>query len=194
VADIFTVSAAHGFLVNLGIIPHAHLDCDPRPHKVTQMGPAHHEVRYWLASCVHPSYLDHVAGGLETRLWHAYNADESRQFLNREIDPAAHMVIGGGSIGLRALALLYGLGYRRFDIHGMDCSFRGEQHYAGEHHGKRKDAVTVRTVDGREFETSPALILYFRYFFKQMLWMHGADVHLCGDGMLQHAVRSSQGA
>jgi hypothetical protein len=47
--------------------------------------------------------------------------------------------------------------------------------------------------DGRKFLTSPALILYYRYFFKQLYWMPDATVELHGDGMLQHAMRIANG-
>lgn len=186
--DLFTVSAAHKFMIERGVIPKAHIDCDPRPHKVTQMGDAHPAVEYWLASCIHPSYIDHVGGGKRTALWHAYNGDPSLDVLEHE--PGQRLIVGGGSVGLRSLSLLYHLGYRRFEVHGMDCSFTetGKQ-WAGEHHGKIKDEVEITLGDGRTFLTAPALILYFRYFFKQLFWMHDATVDLHGDGMLQHAMR-----
>lgn len=186
--DTFTVSAAHKFCIDRGLVPYAQIDCDPRRHKVTQMGDAHPHVRYWLASCVHPSYVEHVASGRETALWHAYNGEDSHRHLFT-VEPKAHMVVGGGSVGLRAISLLYALGYRKFDIHGLDSSFRGELQHAGEHHGKRKPMVEVALPDGRKFITSPALILYYRYFFDQLQLMHDAEIHLRGDGMLQHAMR-----
>lgn len=186
--DVFTVSAAHKFMIERGVIPYAHIDCDPRPHKITQMGEAHPDVEYWLASCIHPDYIDHVAGGKHTALWHAYNGETSMEVLKHE--RGQRMIVGGGSVGLRSMSLLYHLGYRRIEIHGMDCSFResGKQ-WAGEHHGKIKDELEVTLPDGRVFLTAPALILYYRYFRKQLSCMTDADVRLHGDGMLQHAMR-----
>lgn len=186
--DLFTVSAAHKFMIERGIVPLAHIDCDPRPHKITQMGVAHPDVEYWLASCIHPDYIDHVAGGKRTALWHAYNGEESVCVLDHE--PGQRMIVGGGSVGLRSMSLLYHLGYRTIDIHGMDCSFRekGKQ-WAGEHHGKIKDEIEVATIDGRVFLTAPALVLYYRYFQKQLSYMPDCDVRLHGDGLLQHQMR-----
>lgn len=183
--DVFTVSAAHRFMLDRGVIPLAHIDCDPRPHKITPLGPPHPDVEYWLASCIHPDYIDHVAGGKSTALWHAYNGEDSMDVLLHE--PGQRMVVGGGSVGLRSMSLLYYLGYRHIEIHGMDCSFRetGKQ-WAGEHHGKIKSEVTIIMPDGREFLTAPAMILYYRYFFKQLSWMPDCVVNLHGDGMLQH--------
>lgn len=186
--DVFTVSAAHKFMIERGVIPKAHIDCDPRPHKITQMGVAHPEVEYWLASCIHPDYIDHVAGGKRTALWHAYNGEDSCAVL--DLEPGQRMIVGGGSVGLRSMSLLYHLGYRRFEIHGMDCSFyeKGKQ-WAGEHHGKIKDEIEVAFADGTTFLTAPALILYYRYFAKQVSYMLDADIKLHGDGMLQHKMR-----
>lgn len=186
--DIFTVSAAHKFMIERGVIPKAHIDCDPRPHKITQMGVAHPDVEYWLASCIHPDYIDHVRGGKRIALWHAYNGEDSVEVLEHE--PGQRMIVGGGSVGLRSMSLLYHLGYRTIEIHGMDCSFResGKQ-WAGEHHGKIKDEIEVATADGRTFLTAPALVLYYRYFQKQLSYMSDCDVQLHGDGLLQHQMR-----
>lgn len=188
--DIFTVSAAHRYCLDRGVVPMAHLDCDPRAHKVTHLGDAHHAVQYWLASCVHPSFIEWASGGRETALWHAYNGHDSHEhFSSMPAERQHRMVVGGGSIGLRAMSVLYGLGYRHFIIHGLDSSFRGEMQHAGEHHGKRKPVVEVTTPDGRKFVTSPALVLYYRYFFKMLEWMPDATFDLHGDGLLQHAMR-----
>lgn len=196
--DIFTVSGAHKYGIDRGLIPFAQIDCDPREHKVKQIGDPHPAVRYWLASCVHPTYVPFVAPGLETKLWHAYNGDQSAAFINdlvrAGLEPIAHMVVGGGSVGLRALSLIYALGYRKIEVHGMDCSFRDGEQHAGAHLGKRKGVIEVSLGDGRKFQTAAALILYFRYFYKQLLWMADAEITLCGDGMLQHAMRMQTNA
>lgn len=183
--DIFTVSAAHAFMLERGIVPVAHLDCDPREHKVAQIGEPHQDVKYWLASCVHPSWLDKVPNA---ELWHSYNGQASTVAF--DIDPGHRMVIGGGSIGLRAISVLYCRGYRKFEIHGMDCSNRGETIYAGPHLGKEKSSLRVRCGD-RWFNTSPVLILYARYFFKQIDMLPDADIRLHGDGLLQTMVKGA---
>jgi hypothetical protein len=38
----------------------------------------------------------------------------------------------------------------------------------------------------RWFETSAVLILYARFFYKQLTMMPDAVIHLHGDGLLQH--------
>lgn len=180
--DIFTVSGAHRFLIDRNILPVAHLDCDPRPHKAEQIGEPHRDVQYWLASCVSPKYLDKLEGHA-VALWHSYNGEASR--IAFKIDPKQKMIVGGGSIGLRAMSVLYARGYRTFEIHGMDCSFADGNNHAGPHLGKASEGVPVKCGE-RWFDTSSVLILYARFFHKQLTMMPDAVIHLHGDGLLQH--------
>lgn len=184
--DVFTVSGAHDFLIARGVIPMAHMDCDPRPHKARMMNPCH-RVRYWIASCVSPEYVEKLKGH-DVCLWHSYNGKESEQAF--KIDPVQQMVIGGGSIGLRALSVLYLRGYRNFEIHGMDCSFKDDEHHAGPHLGTNHDAAPVLCGD-KWFQANAVMLLYARYFHKQMAMLPHAKFSLHGDGLLQHMIREN---
>lgn len=180
--DVFTVSGAHRFLLDRNVIPYAHLDCDPRPHKVEMLGEPDKRVKYWLASCVDPSFLNKLEG-CDVSLWHSYNGKESKPTI-REVDPKQHIIVGGGSVGLRAMSVLYCMGYRTFHIHGMDCSFKDDEHHAGPHLGKNNGPIPIKC--GNEwFQSNGTMLLYARYFRKQMQMMKDATVHLHGDGLLQ---------
>jgi hypothetical protein len=179
--DVFTVSGSHQFLIDRGVIPTAHMDCDPRPHKAFQLGEPHKDVEYWLASCVDPVYLDRLEGHT-VKLWHSYNGIASRVAF--QIDPGQKMIIGGGSIGLRAMSILYARGYRHIEIHGMDCSFDGGSH-AANHLGKQQIAVSVKCGE-RWFDASGVMVSYARFFHKQLSMMSDCIINLHGDGLLQH--------
>lgn len=183
--DVFSVSGSHKFLIERNVTPIAHMDCDPRPHKIEMMGEPNSCVKYWLASCVDPSYLDKL-NGYDVSLWHSYNGKESKEAF--KIDPGQRMIVGGGSIGLRAMSVLYCQGYRNFEIHGMDCSFSDGEHHAGEHLGKNKDGVQVKCGD-RWFMANAVMLLYARYFRKQVALMKDAKISLHGDGLLQHMMK-----
>lgn len=186
-ADVFTTSIAHKFLLDRNVVPVAHLDCDPREHKARQFGEPDARVQYWLASCVHPSYVGRLAG-FDLSLWHSFNGKESQPVV-AEVDPTNQMVVGGGSVGLRALSVLYCRGYRAFDIHGMDCSYADDgTDHCGEHLGKRADTVTT-ICGGRVFKSTPVHIAYARYFFKSQKMLKGATFNLYGDGLLVEMVR-----
>lgn len=185
-ADVFSVSITHKFLIDRGVVPMAQMDCDPREHKARQFGEPDARVQYWLASCVHPSYIDKLAG-FDVSLWHSYNGKASREIF--DIDPGHEVIVGGGSIGLRALSVLYCQGYRDFDIHGMDSSYAedGTDH-CGVHLGKKLDVINT-ICGGRVFKSTAVNIAYARYFFKSMDMLKGATFNLYGGGLLSEMVK-----
>lgn len=185
-ADVFSVSGSHGFLIERGVVPYAHLDCDPREHKAKQFGEPHPDVKYWLASCVHQSYIDRLAWH-DLTLWHSYNKEISKEVF--KIDPGHELVVGGGSIGMRALSVLYCRGYRHFEIHGMDsCNAVDGEHHAGVHYASPSNAVEVRCGD-RWFSATAIQIAYARYFFKSQRMLKGSTFTFHGNGLLAEMVK-----
>lgn len=188
-ADVFTVSGAHPFLIERGVIPVAHMDCDPREHKVKLLGEPDHRVKYWIASCVHPSYIKRLEGH-DVTLWHCYNKEASREIF--KIDPGHEMVVGGGSVGLRALSVLYCRGYRKFEIHGMDsCSSASGEHHADFHPTKLPGVAEIRCGD-KWFLATAIHVAYARYFFKSQKMLKGATFAFHGNGLLAEMVKQGQ--
>lgn len=184
--DVFTVSGAHQFLIERGVVPFAHMDCDPREHKAKQFGTPHQDVKYWIGSCVHPSYIERL-DGYDCTLWHCYNKAASRDVF--EIDPGHEMVVGGGSIGLRALSVLYCRGYRHFEIHAMDsCNAADDKHHAAAHYVQQYETAMVRVGD-RWFNASAIHVAYARYFFKSTKMLKGATFNFHGNGLLAEMVK-----
>lgn len=181
--DIFTVSNAHDFMIERGIIPLAHMDCDPRPHKAAMVTP-NELVCYWIASCIDPNYLDKLAGH-HVALWHLHNGPEVQTALFDEIEPNGWLLIGGGSIGLRAVSLLYSQGYRKFSIHGMDCSHDDGAHHAAPHTGKNAQPTIRVRCGGKWFHTTSSLVDYARQFLDDLRLWPGASFKMHGNGMLQ---------
>jgi hypothetical protein len=183
---LVTVSGAHDFLLERGVVPDYHLECDPRPHKAKVIAKGHPDVKYYIASCCHPDLLARLHG-CDVTLWHMASSIESMEGI-KDIEPEAMFVPGGGNAGLRAWPLFYILGYRNFSIYGMDYSFAddGEQH-ASAHFGNKQQVLDVMTPDGRWFKTSAVLVCYKDHFFQA--WdqhMSDCQIELHGDGLLQH--------
>jgi hypothetical protein len=184
--DVFTVSGAHRFMIDHGVIPQVHIDCDPRPHKALQIGQPHENVEYWLASCISPFYLDRLEGH-EVKLWHSYNGTASR--IAFQIDPDQKNGGWGGSIGLRAMSILYARGYREFEITAWIAPLRtGKPMLAPTKVRRRNSYPCNATTDGSR--TSAVFVLYARFFHKQLSMMPDAIINLHGDGLLQHMNRS----
>lgn len=200
-ADIISMSGSHDFLLRRGIVPDYHVECDPRPHKALNLTAPNMKTKYYIASCCHPDLTEKLKG-YDLSLWHLMNGQDSFRIIE-DIESEKHeaLVCGGGSVGLRAIALFYGLGYRQFRIYGMDCSFAScadgtpltaeEQdvmRWAGMHKGKKKDVVKVRCGE-RWFLTSHADIAYTRHFVDTAQRSEGAEFSFVGDGLLPEMVR-----
>ncbi len=188
---IISVSGAHDFLIERGVVPDWHVDMDPRPNKASMNTP-HHMVRYLMASVCHPDLWD-LLEGFDVQLWHLINGNdyETIQWVGEHHPAGMDCLIGGGStVGQRALNVAaVALGYRRFEIHGMDCSFHVEQH-AGPHSGNIEKMCRVVS-DGREFKTTPQMV-QAAYEMIKFMQTQDAEVVFYGDGLMQDMARRYQ--
>jgi hypothetical protein len=182
-ATVVTVSGAHDFLLKRTDAPHIHVECDAREHKAKCTENPQKGIKYLAASCCHPKLIDQLKG-YDLALWHMHNGDEDLKLI-REIDPDQQLIIGGGSVGLRAIFLMFYLGYREFSIFGMDCSFAEGQTHAGSHPGKKHEIIDARCGD-RWFKSSPIMTVYAKQFMELMHVIPDATFELYGDGLLQH--------
>jgi hypothetical protein len=180
---VVSVSGSHDYLIENGIIPTFHVECDPRPHKADNIDKAHPEVRYLIGSVVHPVVFDKL-DGFDVSLWHVADKEHSTN-LFRLGEKGTHIISGGGSVGLRAMSLFYNLGYRDFSVYAMDCSFADDgKMWAGKHAGKQREQMVVKlTCGGREFLSSPVLASYATDFI-EMVQKMDAQIRIYGDGLL----------
>lgn len=195
-AALVSVSGAHDFLIERGLVPDVHIDIDPREHKGYFTRNPHPKVSYWMASCCHPNVIENLVS-YDLSLFHIYNSETDKEI--QKLEPEGFLLAGGGSVGCRALNVMYLQGYRKFHLFGMDCSFdeEGNQH-AAYHSGKRQQSWRCRVGD-RWFRTSGTLVAMARSFIENMEWLEkmsrergdpkilGEDcieTNIHGDGML----------
>lgn len=181
---VISVSGAHDFLIERGIVPAYHVECDPRPHKAAFLGKPHAATTYLIASCCHPATFERLRG-MQVLMWHSGEEPiaEMRAML-REIDPGSKLIGGGSNVGLRALAIASDvLSIRQLDVHGMDCSYAAGDTWAGPHSGSQHIGRFRNRVAGRTFETSCAMF-NAALDFLAMLKYTRCDFTLHGDGML----------
>lgn len=126
---IWTVSKAHDFLVERGIIPTHHSDSDFREHKAKYNTRWQDDTRYVMATQIHPSYLDALAGR-RVELFHVVQPNGGTYDMRYLRQPVTF------DAGLQAAQLAYDLGYRKQTWVGMDASVKSEDEtHAGPHHG-----------------------------------------------------------
>lgn len=197
---VVSVSGAHDFLIKNGIIPDMHIECDPREHKGAMTEALQDRTEYLYASVCHPNVVKRLAGKPNLTIWHLDGGELSRKLIAENTYEKHPLFVGGmASVGMRAISVLILLGYRRFIIHGMDCSYRDDgTSHAGTHTGKKQQRIDV-TCYGRHFVTAPVLLAYMKQFDDLRNMIVGEPPERCeiimrGDGLLQHALLNTPGA
>ncbi len=164
--------------------------CDPGAHIADQII-AHPDVRYYIASVCDPSVFDRVLSiGCDVRLWHVTpnshggNPQDMLDILNAAYPEVWHAIGGGCTMGLRWIDLGIFLGFRRFHLHGLDSSFRGDATHAYPDRADKKEFIEL---NGRL--TRPNFVAQVYDFFEIMdrlaLEHPDLEIKVLGDGLLQ---------
>lgn len=121
--DLWSTSGAHGFLIERGIIPMGHVEADPQPINVKRLGRPDDRVAYFVASAASREMFDHLHGH-EVWIFHQTSSRAESELMCRlDRTGGVFTLDGGTNVGMTAIAVGSVLGYRKFSIHGMDCSF-----------------------------------------------------------------------
>ena len=137
---VAAINGSLAWLLDHDVVPHMCGVCDPSPHMADIIA-ADPRVTYLLASPVHPSVYDKLLdAGCRVVRWNMTGIPGGEELL-REIDPDSMVVPGASTMGLRWMPLGYAMGFRKFDLHGMDSSFRGKSSHAYPDHQDAKEWV-----------------------------------------------------
>lgn len=188
---IMTCSGAHKFLLERGITPTWHIDLDPREHKTKMLGEPHKEVEYLMASCCHSSMFDRLEG-FNVKLWHIY-ANETDKELPRTYPRGDWILTGGNNVGMRCLVMARLLGYRNFNIFGMDCSFPQHGSHHADVHLNPSARIYETPYDGKMYYCEPVMLDYARNFFHEVEQLPDVTIKMHGEGLLQHMVYKKMG-
>lgn len=182
---IITCSGAHGFLVERGITPTHHVEVDPRAHKVKLIGPPQEGTRYLIASACHPAVFEHLKG-FDVRLWHVFDPSETAA---QTIPRGEWTILGGCSVGLRALAIAKALGFSDLHVFGMDGSEGRTGKHAGAHPNQDPRQFEVEC-EGQKFITTPVFLEGARQTWHELDQLQPIRATFHGDGLVQAMARS----
>ena len=187
---VMTTSGAHDFLIGKGIVPTYHVELDPREHKVNFVRNSHPDVTYIINSQCHPKMFEALLPERNVWMWHGFTDDDARNqaMLVDNLSPGGRTMSGGTNVGMRAIVVARELGLTAFELHGMDCSYRGGEQWAGEHYTKKAYPITVE-VEGQTFETSEQMLQSTEDFFNTMKSLRGCSFRIHGDGLLEARMR-----
>lgn len=188
--SMITVSGAHDFMADRNIQPTWHVEMDPRPHKPQMLRNPREGTKYLMASVCHPDFWG-ILKGYDVELWHLINGEDhtTMDWVAEHHPEGMQSLIGGGStVGHRAMNVAAALGFRRFDIFGMDCSLAKAGLHAGPHTNEKQPVIAVRAA-GRPFRTTPQLLHAAREMANFIL-THDVDINFYGDGLMQELART----
>lgn len=177
---VMTCSGAHQFLIERGITPTFHVEVDPREHKVKLIGPPSPDTEYLIASTCHPKVLDHLES-YNVKLWHVFEGAEDAL---RTLPPMEWALLGGCSVGLRAMTVARFLGFVNQHMFGMD----GSEGATGKHaaaHPNQPPGHSLCTVDGVDYRTTPAMLEAARGTFHELNQMNDVRPTFYGEGLVQ---------
>ncbi len=186
---IVSINASQTWLKDRNILPDACGILDPSPH-VADLIDVDKRVRYYVAATCHPSVFDKL-DGCAVSLWYPSGTPGSADLV-KELDPDSWFTIGGGTtMGVRWLNLGYILGFRRYDLHGLDSSFRGGQTHAYPDRRDGDDEPSFK-MDGyatrMNFQGQVAdFFLTLKRFLEDDI--EPVAIEMFGDGLLQHKWR-----
>lgn len=177
---VMTCSGAHKFMIDRGVVPTHHVEVDPRAHKAKLIGQPHPDVEYLISSTCHAAVWD-LLEGFDAKLWNVFDPNEDAM---RTLPQGEWAVMGGCSVGLRAITLARFLGFKRLHVFGMDGNIGSSGVHAAEH-PNQPQTHCLTTVNGREFRTTPALLEAARQTWHELDQMTDVQATFYGDGLVQ---------
>ena len=200
-AKVFTVNGAYHWCLERNIHPYAQIVVDARAENARFVEPEIPECRYFLASQCHPALWDAVRGRPKVGIWHAEmkGDDPCPKALDDYYLGAWVPIIGGTTVGSRAIGLCRTLGYLRMHLFGIDCCYVGEDGHAyaqTENEADQRIPVTFHPSDRpdltRTFTVTPWHVRQFEDLVK-LGRAQGQHFQLTvhGDGLLAYALATN---
>lgn len=180
-AHVWSVNGTHDWMLDRGMVPHAHVHLDSRPGNVCFFTRPQRETRYYISATCHPDVFALLADHKVT-MWLPL-MDETEAIGEEVGTPTLGF---GGTVGLKALALAYVAGYRTINLFGYDSSYRGDEGHAFRQELNDGDIRTEVRVGDKTFISAPWMARQAESAKAnlRLLDQHGCEVRVWGDGLL----------
>jgi len=177
---VLATNATAGFLRAHGMREDAQVICDAKPECVRFYQPGGKKL---FASMVDPVLLQLAQADPDAELtvWHPLTEGAPG------VLPEGVPLVGGGStVGMRAIALAWGMGFRKFALFGFDSSYQDGQHHAypqPENDGQRVLDAIHR---GRHFKCAAWMVQQASEFreLAALMLNSGAELYVFGEGLV----------
>jgi hypothetical protein len=200
-AKVVTVNGSAAWCLERNIRPSAHIVLDARPQNARFVNPPIPKCKYFIASQCHPETWAALEGRPDVFIWHAAVKGNPTigALLNGFYQGLWMETPGGTTVVMRALAILAGAGFLRFDLFGVDSCFLGGAHHGydqPENAGDRPYEVTVSPTGhpelARTFHCAGWHLKQLECFL-QTVRINGNSflLNVHGDGLLAYALKAS---
>jgi hypothetical protein len=200
-AKLVTVNGAYQWALARNLFPKTQFVMDAREGNSRFLHPEIPGCHYVLSSQCAPSTWDAVAGRERVWIFHSVSRHETdvdkATILDRYYLKAWETVGGGSTVVTRAIFALRMLGYLRFDLFGVDCSWKEDQHHAYPQPENEKDSnymVRVAPSDALDHDRIFRCSGWHLKQYEDMLEIirhagHHFLLNVHGDGLLAHTLR-----
>lgn len=175
---VWALNGALAALLDEGVTPTACWCVDSRPDNAAFFRRAPWGPSYYIASRCHPEVFA-ALGGCDVTLWHDSSV--------RALVPESKLIIGGGTtVGVKAMAAAFALGFRRIHLFGFDSSYRSDEHHAYPQALNDGEETYEVTVGNRIFRAAGWMLGQVKNFghIAPMLAAEGCEITVHGDGLL----------
>jgi len=183
-ARVWALNNTHDWLIEHGIVPDACFILDARPENAEFVKHARDDVTYYIASQCHPDVYNALSG---KRICVFHNATEGAQEVIEPITTGdLHLIGGGTTVGMKAIAIARFTGYRSIHLYGMDSCYMDSQGHAYPQDLNANDRILNVHCEGRDFNCAPWMVTQANDFIELagMLIEQDCVVTIAGDGLL----------
>lgn len=179
-AAVVATNNTYAYLKEHDIQADAHVLLDARQQNI-EFVPDDPVPKFYASQC-DASILDKAGDTLYC--WHAFQHAYVEHIAHH---PSANVQIGGGStVGLRAIALSYVMGFRDFRLFGFDSSYR-DSHHAYPQKLNDNERIVQAKVDGKTYKCAPWMVTQAEEFkdLITVLVLKECKITVYGEGMIQ---------
>jgi len=157
-STLFSINCMHRWLVERNLRPNIHVVFEEDIDPTVVIGKPCHKTAYYISSHCPPKLFDYFKGH-KTVLWHFYAEELKYQSAIAALFPSEPMIAGGYTTLFRAINIAIVLGYRKFDLFGVDSSFENDDNQHIEGYPTKPSNVGLADVwwGERKFRTTGAL-------------------------------------
>lgn len=187
---IFATNNTYNYMAKNGIISDAHVMIDAREQNKEFTPNLGSQPICYYASQVHPNVIDKANfDGNHVVLWHSMDEGIQQYIGDNTGDP---LVGGGSTVGMKAIALAYILGYRNFHLYGFDSSYVSGEGHAYPQALNDNDKILEVDINGRKFLAAPWMCTQVENFKEvaSELVNNGSVITVHGDGLLPEVARA----